>query len=231
MSPHRFSPIIPRNTPLPASRTEIYSTVFDAQDEAEMRVYQGENEDIRFNTLVGEFLVEGLAEVPAGNQILVRLDLDLSGILKVTATERATGLAKRVTIDNATERFRVRQRSDAVDRLQAAFESVEDQDVEEGDERRSRNLGPVPARPQCKAHPRVRRSDRLDDALAASRRRLRQQTRGQGREDHPRRQRSGRVGAAPCSRVFARQSNERSEEAIEGIRREIEDIVFYLEDK
>ena len=56
--------------------------------------------------MVGEFLIEGLAEVPAGNQILVRLDLDLNGILKVTATERATGLAKHVVIDNAMERFR-----------------------------------------------------------------------------------------------------------------------------
>ena len=43
---------------------------------------------------MGRVLVEGLAEVPAGNQILVRLDLDLSGILKVTATERATGLVQ-----------------------------------------------------------------------------------------------------------------------------------------
>ena len=108
LSPHCFSPIIHRNTPLPASRTEIYSTCHDDQQEAEIRVFQGENDDTRYNTLVGEFMIEGLAEVPAGNQILVRLDLDLSGILKVTATERATGLAKQVTIDNAMERFRTR---------------------------------------------------------------------------------------------------------------------------
>ena len=131
ISSHHFSPIIPRNTPLPASRTEIYSTACDGQDAAEIRVFQGENEDTRYNTLVGEFLIEGLAEVPAGNQILVRLDLDLSGILKVTATERATGLAKHVIIDNAMERFRTRQRSDAVDRLEAAFETVEDQEGED----------------------------------------------------------------------------------------------------
>ena len=84
-------------------------------------MFQGENQDTRYNTLVGEFVIEGLAEVPAGNQILVRLDLDLNGILKVTATERATGLAKHVVIDNATERFRHSQRSDAVDRLEAVF--------------------------------------------------------------------------------------------------------------
>ncbi len=114
-SPHWFSPIIPRNTPLPAFRTEIYSTVQDDQRVAEVRVFQGEDEDTRYNTLVGEFTIEGLAEVPAGNQILVRLDLDLNGILKVTATERGTGLAKHVVIDNAVERFRTRHRSDAVD--------------------------------------------------------------------------------------------------------------------
>jgi molecular chaperone DnaK len=119
MSPHSFSPIIERNTPLPASRTQIYSTSVDNQDAARIRVYQGEDQDTRYNTLVGEFLIEGLAQVPSGNEILVRLDLDLSGILKVTATERATGLAKHVVIDNATERFRQRHRSDAVDRLDA----------------------------------------------------------------------------------------------------------------
>ena len=63
-----------------------------------------EDDDTRHNTLVGQFLIEGLADVHAGNQIVVRLDLDLDGILKVTATERATGLARQVTIDNATER-------------------------------------------------------------------------------------------------------------------------------
>jgi len=124
-SVHTFSPIIERNTPLPASRTEIYGTVSDEQSVAQICVYQGENDDTRYNTLVGEFTIEGLARVDAGNQILVRLDLDLSGILKVTATERLTGLAQRVTIDNAIERFRTRQRTNAVDRLEAIFETVE----------------------------------------------------------------------------------------------------------
>jgi molecular chaperone DnaK len=125
LSEHTFSPIIERNTPLPASQTEIYSTVVDDQEGARVRIFQGENQDTRYNTKVGEFSIEGLAEVPAGNQILVRLDLDLSGILKVTATERATGLAKHVVIDSATERFRQSQRTDAADRLQAVFETLE----------------------------------------------------------------------------------------------------------
>ena len=121
LSVNVFSPIIPRNTPLPAVRTEIYSTVHDGQREARIRVFQGEDRDTRYNDPVGEFLIEGLADVRAGNQIVVRLDLDLNGILKVTATERATGLAKQVTIDSAMERFRKRQRTDAVDRLEEVF--------------------------------------------------------------------------------------------------------------
>jgi molecular chaperone DnaK len=125
MSPHSFSPIIERNTPLPASRTEIFTTSVDNQEVARIRVFQGEDQDTRYNSFVGEFEIEGLAEVPAGNQILVRLDLDLSGILKVTATERATGLAKHVVIDSATERFRQQKRSDAVGRLDALLGSAE----------------------------------------------------------------------------------------------------------
>jgi molecular chaperone DnaK len=120
-SPHCFSPIIPRNTPLPATRTEIYTTVVDGQPAAEIKVFQGEEPDTRYNTSVGEITVQGLADVPAPNELLVRLDLDLSGILRVTATERATGLAKQVVIDNMMERFRKRERVNALERLEALF--------------------------------------------------------------------------------------------------------------
>jgi molecular chaperone DnaK len=126
-SANSFAPIIERNTPLPASRTELFATVADGQQGAEIRVYQGEHEDTRHNALVGEFTIEGLADVHAGNQIAVRLDLDLDGILHVTATERATGLARQVTIDNAMQRFRAKHRTDAVDRLDDLFEPTSDE--------------------------------------------------------------------------------------------------------
>ncbi|HQU45069.1 MAG: heat-shock protein Hsp70 [Planctomycetia bacterium 21-64-5] len=121
MSPYCFSPIIERNTPLPAVRTEIYSTNYDYQTEARIRVFQGEDGDTRFNERVGEMMVQGLAKVPSPNEILVRMELDLNGILRVTATERATGLAKQVVIDNMTERFRQRESVDALERLDALF--------------------------------------------------------------------------------------------------------------
>jgi molecular chaperone DnaK len=99
--PHRFAPIVHRNTPLPASRSEVFHTVYDRQSEVEVDVYQGESEDVRNNYRVGRFRIQGLAPVPAGNQIVVQLDLNLDGILKVTARERATGLQKQITIENA----------------------------------------------------------------------------------------------------------------------------------
>jgi molecular chaperone DnaK len=134
-SHHCFVPIIQRNTPLPASRSELFSTAVDRQEAALISVYQGEDPDVRHNEPVGEFLLEGLAEVNQGNEILVRFDLDLDGILTVTATERNTGLEKRLTIDNAISRFRREGREGARQRLDAVFhtsETTSAQPVESG---------------------------------------------------------------------------------------------------
>jgi molecular chaperone DnaK len=229
-SSHVFSPIIHRNTALPVSRTEIYTTVQDNQEAADIRVYQGEHEDIRFNSLVGEFVVDNLAMVPAGNQIVVRLDLDLSGILKVTATERATGLAKQVTIDNAMERFRVCQRSDAMDRLDAVFEtSFDDDEVLESEFHKEATILPL-KRPQSafKIHldegeeemtPSLRRA--VDDATQLWVK-AQQVLPDANPEDA-----SELRGLLANLRSAIEQ---RSEAEIQNISSKIEDIVFYLAD-
>ena len=79
----------------------MFHTVHDRQTEVEIDVYQGESDDVRRNHRVGTFRIEGLAPVPAGNPIVVQLDLNLDGILKVSAKEKATGLQKQMTIENA----------------------------------------------------------------------------------------------------------------------------------
>ncbi len=119
--PFRFAPILHRNTPLPASRSEAFRTVTDNQRCVEIDIYQGESDDIRQNHPVGRFLIEGLAPVPAGNQILVQLDLTLDGTLKVSAREKATGLAKQITIDNALSRYERENQTAAMARLDALF--------------------------------------------------------------------------------------------------------------
>jgi molecular chaperone DnaK len=99
---HCYHPIIARNTPLPVSRTDSYFTIVDNQEAWRVSIYQGDDPDALNNILVGQFLIEGLSRVPAGNEILCRMDLDLDGILRVTATEKRTGLAKHITIEGAT---------------------------------------------------------------------------------------------------------------------------------
>lgn len=99
---HLFRAVIARNTPLPASRTESFATVDDEQDAVRVSVFQGEDPNALRNTFIGDFLVEGLSPVPAPNEILCRMDLDLDGILRVTATETETGLSKQITIERAT---------------------------------------------------------------------------------------------------------------------------------
>ncbi len=210
MSHYTFAPIIERNTPLPASRTEMFSTASDGQEAARIRVFQGENEDTRQNTQVGEFMIEGLADVRAGNQIVVRLDLNLDGILKVTATERTTGLARSVTIDNAMARFRQRYRTDAVDRLEEMFESASD--ASEAGERPALAPPEAPA-PAVPAHhqPALDLIDRAERVLPEA-----------NEED-----------ASELTALLAdlRDAIERdNSQAIAAISDEIEDLVFYLKD-
>jgi molecular chaperone DnaK len=96
-----FSPIIKRNTPIPCSRSNVYLTAYDNQEEVDVSVYQGEANDVRQNVLIGDFLLKGLAKVPRGNQIIYRFDLDINGILHVTATEKDTGLTGNLVVENA----------------------------------------------------------------------------------------------------------------------------------
>jgi molecular chaperone DnaK len=219
-SPHAFSPIVTRNTPLPAFRTEIYSTVHDDQDAAEIRVFQGEDHDTRYNTLVGEFTIEGLAEVPAGNQILVRLDLDLNGILKVTATERGTGLAKHVVIDSAIERFRTRQRSDAVDRLESVLGSASspfDLTAEiNGAGPQNDNGG---ASSQDAIDPALREAIESAEDLAAKARAVMSTANAQDAEEL-------KNMLADMDAAIARHD----ETTLRSILRKVEDLVFYLQD-
>ncbi|MBK5930730.1 Hsp70 family protein [Halochromatium salexigens] len=115
--PYCFVPVIRKNTPIPTSKTEAFFTMVDGQEAVDVRIYQGEDRDALNNTEIGSFRIEGLSDVPAGNQILMRCDLDLDGILKVTAVEKRTGLEKHIEIDNATTRFEAQKLGAAKQRL------------------------------------------------------------------------------------------------------------------
>jgi molecular chaperone DnaK len=143
MNEFKFAPIVSRNTPLPASRSEMFCTVSENQPTVEIDVYQGESGDVRRNHRVGRFLVEGLARVPAGNQLVVQMDLTLDGTLKVSAREKATGMVKQITIENAMARFAVEERGAAQQRLERMWSNPTWDTTEETDESNPMTVGDI----------------------------------------------------------------------------------------
>jgi molecular chaperone DnaK len=116
-------PLIRRGTALPVTKSDVFSTVMDGQEKVLVVVNQGESMDPDENLKLGEFWVEGLSKAPAGNLIIVRFQIDLSGLLTVTATEKSTGLAKSVAIDTAGQ-HRINLDT-ARDNLAALFEETD----------------------------------------------------------------------------------------------------------
>ncbi|XP_023730281.1 stromal 70 kDa heat shock-related protein, chloroplastic [Lactuca sativa] len=95
--------IIPRNTTLPSSKSEVFSTAADGQTSVEINVLQGEREFVRDNKSLGSFRLDGIPPAPRGvPQIEVKFDIDANGILSVTAIEKGTGKKQDITITGAS---------------------------------------------------------------------------------------------------------------------------------
>jgi molecular chaperone DnaK len=119
--PHCYKPILRRNSPLPITRTERFYTSHAYQEEVEIRVYEGEDEDALRDILVGEFQVKGLTPVRDENEVLCRMSVDLDGILHVTAIEKRSGLSKHITIARALESKSEAEIAEARKRLEALY--------------------------------------------------------------------------------------------------------------
>jgi molecular chaperone DnaK len=97
------TPLIPRNTPVPVKKTELFTTAADMQTSVTVYVCQGERPMARGNAGLGEFNLDGLAPAPRGiPKIEVTFDIDASGILDVTAKDTATGKAQSIRITGST---------------------------------------------------------------------------------------------------------------------------------
>ena len=123
--PYQYIPIIPKNTPIPVRRSEVFYTAVDGQTGVDVNIYQGENSDALENIKIGEFRVDGLSKVPAGNPVILDLALDRDGILQVSAREKKTGLERRITIDKAMSRYDQEQLDQARERIGSLFEGRE----------------------------------------------------------------------------------------------------------
>ena len=127
--------MIDRNTTIPTSKTEVYSTAADNQTSVEINVLQGERELARDNKSLGKFQLTGIPAARRGvPQIEVTFDIDANGIVKVTAKDKGTGKEQQITISGSTALS-----DDEVDRMVKDAEAHAEEDKKQKDEIEVRN--------------------------------------------------------------------------------------------
>jgi molecular chaperone DnaK len=93
------TPLIPRNTTIPTSKSETFTTAADGQSSVEVHVVQGERTMAAENKSIGRFMLDGILPAPRGvPQVDVTFDIDANGILNVSARDKGTGKEQRITI-------------------------------------------------------------------------------------------------------------------------------------
>ena len=94
--------LIPKNTTIPTSKTQIFSTAADNQPSVEIHIVQGERPLAKDNKTLGRFILDGIPPAPRGiPQIEVLFDIDANGILKVSAKDKATGRSQSIKIEGS----------------------------------------------------------------------------------------------------------------------------------
>ena len=127
--------MINRNTTIPTSKTEVYSTAADNQTSVEINVLQGERELARDNKSLGKFQLTGIPAARRGvPQIEVTFDIDANGIVKVSAKDKGTGKEQQITISGSTALS-----DDEVDRMVKDAEAHAEEDKKQKEEVEVRN--------------------------------------------------------------------------------------------
>ncbi|MXX37059.1 MAG: Hsp70 family protein [Gemmatimonadetes bacterium] len=196
---HQFIPLIRRNAKLPATRTEVFFTMFEDQQTVEIKVYQGEDPDALKNVEIGTFIFDDLNRQQDAHEqgILFTYSLDLDGLLKVHAVERATGREIHGTIEDAMGRSSEEELSASRKRVEALWGAEEAIPVEEADH--------------------VEGAEEMRDTLARAERAL---------DTAPAEDREEIVNLMEEMRDTLRAG--RAEEAAD-FKRELDEILFYLE--
>ncbi|MBI5449223.1 molecular chaperone DnaK [Candidatus Gottesmanbacteria bacterium] len=129
------TPLITRNTTVPTSKTEIFSTAADNQTSVEINVLQGERPMAADNKSLGRFVLSGIPPAPRGvPQVEVTFDIDASGILNVTAKDKATGKASTIKITGSTGLSK-----EEVEKMKAEAEAHAAEDTAKKDRIEARN--------------------------------------------------------------------------------------------
>ncbi|MBT4850297.1 molecular chaperone DnaK [Candidatus Parcubacteria bacterium] len=129
------TPLIERNTTIPASKTQIFSTAADHQDTVEIHVLQGEREMAADNKTLGKFTLSGIPPAPRGvPQVEVSFDIDANGILNVKAADKATNKEQSITIKSSSGLS-----EEEVDKMQKDAELNAEEDKKKKEEVEVRN--------------------------------------------------------------------------------------------
>ena len=129
------TPMIPRNTTIPTKKSQVFSTASDSQPSVEIVVTQGERPMSRDNKILGTFHLDGIPPAPRGMpQIEVIFDIDVNGILHVSAKDLGTGREQKITITGSSGLAR-----DEVDKLTKEAEAHAEEDKKRRDQIEARN--------------------------------------------------------------------------------------------
>lgn len=130
-----MTPLITRNTTVPTAKSEVFSTAGDNQTQVEIHVLQGERPLVGDNKSLGRFILDGIPPAPRGvPQIEVTFDLDASGILTVTAKDKATGKSQAIKITGSTGLSK-----DEVEKMRQEAEKHAQEDKEEKEKIETKN--------------------------------------------------------------------------------------------
>jgi molecular chaperone DnaK len=129
------TPMITRNTTVPTSKTEIYSTAADNQTSVEINVLQGERPMAADNKSLGRFILSGIPPAPRGvPQVEVTFDIDANGILNVSAKDKASGKVSSIKITGSTGLSK-----DEIEKMKSEAEAHAAEDTEKKDKIEARN--------------------------------------------------------------------------------------------
>jgi len=115
----RYSVLIRRNTVIPVSKSEVYYTMYPGQEAVDIEVYQGENKTASENVLLGDFKFKNIPKSKDGSnsEFVVKFDLDIDGLLHVSATHKESGKHKAITVKASRERLSDKEKESSKEKI------------------------------------------------------------------------------------------------------------------